>query len=169
MKIKNVLVMGVSGCGKSSIGERIASALDLPFHDGDDFHPSENVEKMRCGIPLTDDDRQEWLNTLNQLYVSNPGCVIACSALKPSYRDILRRDNGDLTIVYLKGNFDTIRDRMERRMNHYFSGESMLKSQFDTLVEPDNDEALIVDIDQSIEAVVASALAQIRGLENQTI
>ncbi|WP_082242599.1 gluconokinase, partial [Vibrio coralliirubri] len=108
---KKILVMGVSGCGKSLIGSRIAQALDLQFFDGDDFHPQSNVEKMRQGIPLTDEDRQGWLGTLNKQYIEQPSSVIACSALKPQYRDILRKNNEGLVIVYLQGSFDTIWNR----------------------------------------------------------
>lgn len=93
MKPKKILVMGVSGCGKSSIGSKIADALGLKFFDGDDYHPQDNVDKMRQGIPLTDDDRLGWLQTLNRLFIEQAGAVIACSALKPAYRDILRADN----------------------------------------------------------------------------
>lgn len=100
MKAKKILVMGVSGCGKSLIGSEIAKSLNLPFYDGDDYHPLANVEKMRQGTPLTDDDRIGWLHTLNRLYVENEAAVIACSALKPEYRDILRLENQDLVIVF---------------------------------------------------------------------
>ncbi|WP_394246056.1 gluconokinase [Vibrio profundi] len=162
MKSKKILVMGVSGCGKSLIGSRIAKALDLQFFDGDDFHPETNVEKMRQGIPLTDEDRQGWLETLNQQFISQPSAVIACSALKPQYRDILRKNNEELVIVYLQGSFDTIWNRHKNRENHYFNGEQMLKSQFEALVEPQKGEALFVDIAQDVEQVVESALALLK-------
>ncbi|MDH5880829.1 gluconokinase [Vibrio sp. S/42/10] len=164
MKSKKILVMGVSGCGKSLIGSRIAEALTLQFFDGDDFHPQSNVEKMRQGIPLTDEDRQGWLETLNKQYIEQPNAVIACSALKPQYREILRENNEDLVIVYLQGSFDTIWNRHKARENHYFNGQEMLKSQFATLVEPELDEALFVDISQDVEQVVESALKQIKQI-----
>ncbi|WKY60399.1 gluconokinase [Vibrio sp. SNU_ST1] len=164
MKSKKILVMGVSGCGKSLIGSRIAQALELQFFDGDDFHPQNNVEKMRQGIPLTDEDRQGWLETLNKQYLEQPSAVIACSALKPQYRDILRKNNEGLVIVYLQGSFDTIWNRHKARENHYFNGQEMLKSQFATLVEPELDEALFVDISQDVEQVVESALKQIKQI-----
>jgi gluconokinase len=163
MKAKKILVMGVSGCGKSLIGSELAKSLKLPFYDGDDFHPQANVEKMRQGIPLDDADRSGWLDTLNKLYVDNECAVIACSALKPEYRDILRRNNESLVIVYLKGDFDTIWARHKNRANHYFNGEAMLRSQFDTLVEPDNAEALHIDIAQSVEQVLQQALTAIEA------
>lgn len=163
MKAKKILVMGVSGCGKSLIGSELAKSLKLPFYDGDDFHPQANVEKMRQGIPLDDADRSGWLDTLNKLYVDNECAVIACSALKPEYRDILRRNNESLVIVYLKGDFDTIWARHKNRANHYFNGEAMLRSQFDTLVEPGIKEALHIDIAQSVEQVLQQALTAIEA------
>lgn len=163
MKAKKILVMGVSGCGKSLIGSELAKSLKLPFYDGDDFHPQANVEKMRQGIPLDDADRSGWLDTLNKLYVDNECAVIACSALKPEYRDILRRNNESLVIVYLKGDFDTIWARHKNRANHYFNGEAMLRSQFDTLVEPSIAEALHIDIAQSVEKVLKQALTAIEA------
>lgn len=161
MKAKKILVMGVSGCGKSLIGSEIANALKLPFHDGDDYHPQANVDKMAEGIPLNDDDRLGWLETLNKVYTENDAAVIACSALKPSYRDILRRNNQELVIVYLKGDFDTIWNRHKARENHYFNGEAMLKSQFEALVEPTTDEALHIDIKLTVEDVVKQSLIAI--------
>ncbi|WCP69733.1 gluconokinase [Vibrio tubiashii] len=161
MKAKKILVMGVSGCGKSLIGSEIAKSLNLPFYDGDDYHPLANVEKMRQGTPLTDDDRIGWLHTLNRLYVENEAAVIACSALKPEYRDILRLENQDLVIVFLKGDFETIWSRHQKRDNHYFNGESMLRSQFEALREPTQEEALHIDIRHSVEEVVEQALQAI--------
>lgn len=161
MKAKKILVMGVSGCGKSLIGSEIAKSLNLPFYDGDDYHPQANVEKMRQGTPLTDDDRIGWLHTLNRLYVENEAAVIACSALKPEYRDILRLENQDLVIVFLKGDFETIWSRHQKRDNHYFNGESMLRSQFEALREPTLKEALHIDIRHSVEEVVEQALQAI--------
>lgn len=161
MKAKKILVMGVSGCGKSLIGSEIAKSLNLPFYDGDDYHPQANVDKMRQGTPLTDEDRIGWLHTLNRLYVENEAAVIACSALKPEYRDILRLDNQELVIVFLKGDFDTIWSRHQKRDNHYFNGESMLRSQFEALREPTLEEALHIDICHSVEEVVEQALQAI--------
>ncbi|EKO3519766.1 gluconokinase [Vibrio fluvialis] len=161
MKPRKILVMGVSGCGKSSIGSKIAEALGLKFFDGDDYHPQQNVEKMRQGIPLTDEDRYGWLQTLNRLFIEQESAVIACSALKPEYRDILRTNNEELVIVYLQGDYDTIWSRLKQRSDHYFQGEKMLKSQFATLVEPQAGEAIFVDISQSLDDVVAQALTAI--------
>lgn len=154
MNHKKILVMGVSGCGKSHIGHLLAQQLSYSFFDGDDFHPQNNVDKMRQGIPLTDEDRIDWLHTLNRLFTDNESAVIACSALKPEYRDILRKNNEDLTIVYLQGDFDTIWQRHQKRDNHWFNGKSMLESQFDTLIEPLPNEAIFIDIKPSVETVL---------------
>lgn len=156
-----LLVMGVSGCGKSLIGELIAKQYGFKFFDGDDFHPKENVRKMAEGIPLTDEDRKVWLHTLNNLIKEHPQLVIACSALTPAYRDQLRAGNPELRFIYLKGSYDLIWSRLELRRNHYFSGEDMLKSQFRTLQEPTESEAVIVDINQPIDSVVDSAITQL--------
>src|SRR5919109_2303157 len=105
-----VLLMGVSGAGKTTIGQRLAKDLGWPFYDGDDFHPQANIDKMRQGIALTDDDRAAWLAALHQLIhdftSANQSAVIACSALKQSYRDRLLRGEKDVRLVYLKGDYD---------------------------------------------------------------
>ncbi|WP_428774535.1 gluconokinase [Vibrio sp.] len=167
MKPKKILVMGVSGCGKSLIGSQIAHALQMPFFDGDDFHPEKNVEKMSQGVPLTDEDRQGWLETLNKLFVEQDEAVVACSALKPRYREVLKRNNEQLVIVYLKGDFDTIWSRHQKRDNHYFTGETMLRSQFDALVEPSKEEAIYIDIRPSAKQVLKKALSALKELENE--
>ena len=152
--INKIIVMGVSGCGKSSMGQKIAAYFGFPFFDGDDYHSEANVEKMRQGIPLTDEDRFGWLKTLNGILKEHPTAVVACSGLKPEYREILRHDVNDLGIIYLQGDFDTIWQRHQKRDGHYFNGKEMLESQFDTLVEPkDEADVITVDIRQSIEQV----------------
>ncbi len=155
------VVMGVSGCGKSSIGAALGKALGIPFFDGDDFHSQENVQKMQNGQPLTDMDRQSWLTTLNQLLQEKESLVVACSALKPEYRNKLREGKIDLHFIYLKGDFDTIWSRHQKREGHYFNGSSMLESQFNTLVEPDEQEALYVDIRQSPQQIIDYILAHL--------
>lgn len=162
MNNKKILVMGVSGCGKSLIGQKIADAFSIPFFDGDDFHPEENVKKMQQGTPLNDDDREGWLITLNQLIKENEQLVFACSALKPHYREMLKEGNEALEIIYLQGSFDTIWNRHQKREDHYFNGKSMLESQFATLIEPKKDEAHFIDIAQSIESVVSDALTVLK-------
>ncbi|PFG45310.1 gluconokinase [Vibrio sp. ES.051] len=158
---KKYVIMGVSGCGKSSIGDSLAKALNIPFFDGDDYHPDENVEKMRNGIPLTDEDRKEWLLTLNRLIQDQDSLVLACSALKPEYRDTLRNGCHELIFCYLKGDFDTIWSRLQAREGHYFQGSSMLESQFSTLVEPTEKEAISIDINQPPQNVVQDILSHV--------
>ncbi|MBI43073.1 gluconokinase [Marinobacter lutaoensis] len=159
-RTQRFVVMGVSGCGKSLIGARLAESLGLPFFDGDDFHPPENVDKMRRGIPLNDADRQDWLAALNRLLCQHPGAVLACSSLKPQYRERLRAGN-DAVFIYLKGDFDTIWRRHCQRQGHYFNGRTMLESQFRELVEPSPEEAVHVPVDQPPEAVLRQVLAAI--------
>ncbi|SBS35183.1 Thermoresistant gluconokinase [Marinomonas aquimarina] len=162
--IKKIIVMGVSGCGKSSMGQKIASYYGYPFFDGDDYHSEANVEKMRQGIPLTDEDRFGWLETLNGILKENDSAVVACSSLKPSYRDILRQGIDDLAIIYLQGDFDTIWQRHQKRAGHYFNGKGMLESQFATLVEPvDEPDVIAVDIRHSLEDVFAQSVAALEA------
>jgi gluconokinase len=122
---------------------------------------------MSRGIPLTDNDREWWLKTLNYQFISSNSIVVACSALKHEYRCLLKENNQNLIVVYLKGSFATILDRHQKRKNHFFNGKSMLKSQFDTLVEPAEGEAIFIDIDQSVETVVVQALKEIDKLHWQ--
>ncbi len=149
MSPKTIVVMGVSGCGKSFIGELLAQALGGVFADADHFHPPANIEKMANGIPLTDSDRWPWLDSLREqivLHRSRPICyVLACSALKQSYRDRLLGEDSPKTImfVYLKGSKELILHRMQQR-NH-FMPSALLDSQFNTLEEPR--DAIDIDIE----------------------
>ena len=159
MKIRFFIIMGVSGCGKSSVGQSLASHLGWDFFDADDFHPPENVAKMAGGIPLDDSDRAPWLDSLNELISSSlkankPG-VLACSALKERYRQRLLEGNDGVKIVYLKGSYDLIWSRMSARKEHYMKPQ-MLKSQFEALEEPTN--AYTIDISQSVDAIVQEIL-----------
>jgi gluconokinase len=159
MKTRFFIVMGVSGCGKSSVGKKLAEHLGWDFYDADDFHPPENVAKMAGGIPLDDSDRAPWLAALNELISASlkayrPG-VLACSALKELYRQRLMEDNTGVQIVYLKGSYDLIWSRMERRTDHYMKPH-MLKSQFDSLEEPAN--AITVDVSMSVDEIVQEIL-----------
>ncbi|MEH6681517.1 MAG: tRNA (adenosine(37)-N6)-dimethylallyltransferase MiaA [Sediminicola sp.] len=142
-------VMGVSGSGKSTIGRLLAEALNIPFLDGDDFHPPENVAKMKEGHALNDDDRHGWLLELNRLALKNKekGAVIACSALKESYRELLQQglENKEV-FIYLEGTYDQIMERLQKRKNH-FMPPGLLRSQFDTLSPPVN--GITVSIDQT--------------------
>ncbi|WP_246286258.1 NADP-dependent phosphogluconate dehydrogenase [Winogradskyella ludwigii] len=154
--MKNVIfVMGVSGCGKSTIGKLLAQDLNMAFFDGDDFHPEANITKMSSGQSLNDDDRQGWLETLNNLaktQLINTSCVIVCSALKQKYRDILSSDiQNETKWVHLAGSFDQIFERVNSRADHFMPSE-LLKSQFDILEEPKN--AIEIDISLTPEQII---------------
>lgn len=140
-----LIVMGVAGSGKSTIGQLLADRLGWPFFDGDDFHPASNIEKMRSGQPLTDEDRATWLAALADLIHEqvrqNQSAVIACSALKQSYRDRLQMEG--VRFIYLRGSAEVIAARLQQRTGHYMP-PSLLASQFATLEEPQG--ALTVDI-----------------------
>lgn len=155
------IMMGVSGCGKTTVGEALAAELGCPYFDGDDFHPAENVAKMAGGTPLNDDDRRPWLARLHDLIhehlARGESAVLSCSALKGIYRDQLREGNEGVQLVYLKGDFDTIWSRMKQRQGHYMKAE-MLHSQFATLEEPGADEALALDITEPVDQLVARIL-----------
>jgi gluconokinase len=160
---KVYVIMGVSGCGKSTVGQALAVRLGCPFYDGDDFHPAANVAKMAGGAPLNDDDRAPWLAVLHDLLARHvekgETAVLACSALKKTYRDQLRAGQQDnVAFVYLQGSFDLIWQRMAARPNHYMKA-AMLQSQFDTLEEPDDNEARHIAITTSIETIVETILA----------
>jgi gluconokinase len=147
--------MGVSGCGKTTIGKALATKLGWDFYDADDFHTSENIAKMSSGISLDDYDRAPWLASLHALISTclnenKPG-VLACSALKERYRQMLLSGNQGLLIVYLKGDYDLIWARMIARSGHYMKPE-MLKSQFDALDEPTN--GFVVDVSLSVDEIV---------------
>ena len=159
-----LIMMGVSGSGKTTVGKALAADLGWPFYDADDFHPPHNVAKMAQGIPLTDADRTPWLARLRDLIAGllaeGRSAAIACSALKQAYRNQLRVDPDQVRFVYLKGDYETIRRRMEARSDHYMHAE-MLRSQFDALEEPT--DALTVAVDQPPERIVAQ-IEQALGL-----
>ncbi|MGP8291926.1 gluconokinase [Vreelandella zhanjiangensis] len=154
-----ILVMGVSGCGKSHIGQQLAAALNAKFIDGDDYHPPANVAKMASGTPLDDDDRQGWLETLAELFADhrqqNVSVVIACSGLKHRYRDCLRQGDSALRILYLEGDQTLLRERLETREGHFFKGENMLASQLADLEPPGESEAVTVSIALSPPEIVS--------------
>jgi gluconokinase len=160
LKVNFYLLMGVSGSGKTTIGKALAKKLGWDFYDADDFHTSENKAKMRAGIPLNDNDRVPWLVSLHALISNclreNKNGVLACSALKESYRHILQSGNQDLLIVYLKGDYDLIWGRMMARSDHYMKPE-MLRSQFEALEEPTY--GVTVDISHSVEEIVTTIIA----------
>jgi gluconokinase len=159
MNTRFFIVMGVSGCGKTSVGKELAAYLGWDFYDADDFHPPQNVAKMANGIPLDDSDRAPWLASLHDLISSSLKAdragVLACSALKERYRQQLIYGNEGVQIIYLKGSYDLIWSRMEKRTDHYMKPQ-MLKSQFDALEEPMN--ALTMDVSMSVDDIVQEIL-----------
>jgi len=149
-----LILFGVTGAGKTTIGLLLSSELGWPFYDADDFHPAANVEKMRQGIPLTDEDRRPWLESLRALIQSSltdgkPG-ILACSALKETYRQYLHVGD-EVRYVYLRGEYNLIQRRLEGRVGHYMN-PALLRSQFKALEEPHHGE-LVVDIDQVPAAI----------------
>jgi gluconokinase len=161
-----LIVMGVSGSGKSTIAARLAERLDWTFEDGDRFHPASNVAKMSAGHPLTDEDRWPWLQAISdeidRVCVAGGHAVIACSALKRAYRDVLVHGRVDVRIVYLWGTQALIADRLARRKDH-FMPPGLLDSQFKTLEPPGADEhPITVTIDASVEAIVEDIVRQLR-------
>lgn len=154
------IVMGVSGCGKSTVGRLLAEKFEIPFFDGDDYHPKENVEKMSNGLPLNDEDRKGWLIRLNLLAQEHheKGAVIACSALKQSYRDCLAEEiENQIEFVYLEGTKSQILKRLEERKGHFMPA-GLLDSQFNTLETPIN--AIATSIQQTPKEMVLGILKQ---------
>ena len=170
-----ILVMGITGSGKTTVGRLLAERLNWEFADADDFHSAANKEKMHSGIPLTDADREPWLLAIrDQIWrwiAANKNGVITCSALKQSYRDLLlspgegntAADASDIKIVYLRGSYDLIAERVRARTGH-FAGEELLSSQFAALEEPR--DAVTIDVNQTPEQIVDEALRRLH-LPNQ--
>lgn len=163
-----IVVMGVSGSGKSLIGKKLAEKLNLPFEDADDYHSEENIEKMKAKTALTDKDRSPWLEALSKLLSGMEilnGCILACSALKGSYRDQLStRTKEDITFIFLQGSFDLIFSRIDSRKGHYMK-KDMLRSQFDTLEEPGEDEAILVSVDQTPDEIVEELVGKLKKIK----
>ncbi len=167
-----VVVMGVSGSGKSTVAALLAGALGCHFQEGDDLHPPENVEKMRSGTPLTDADRLPWLRKIAEEidgWRARGECgVLTCSALKRSYRDIIIGDRHDVVLVYLKGSLDLIHRRMAARHEH-FMPIALLDSQFATLEEPTPDEhPIIVDVGGKPAEIVHQIVRQLEARQHET-
>ncbi len=150
-----ILLMGVSGSGKTTVGKLLADSLHWEFRDADEFHSPQNIEKMRQGIPLTEADRTPWLQelqaALKHWLQENKQVVLACSALKNSYRQSLLIDHDRIKLVYLKGSYSLIQKRLQERHNHYMSAD-LLESQFNTLEEPL--DALVIDVAQPTQLII---------------
>lgn len=159
-----VILMGVSGSGKTVVGEALARATGWRFVDSDDLHPPENRAKMSAGIPLTDADRQPWLERIRRGVIdATPGgdhCIIACSALRRAYRDLLTRDAGDVRIVLLDGTREQIAERLTARQGHFMPA-SLLDSQLATLERPADGEAIAVPVTGTPEAIADEILARL--------
>jgi len=161
-----LVVMGVSGCGKTTVGQALAHHLGCEFAEGDQFHSPQNVAKMAAGTPLTDDDRWGWLQTLSarmaQARAKGQSLVLSCSALRKPYRDILREGAPKAWFVHLHGNIDLLQQRMASRPGHYMP-PSLLQSQLDTLEMPEADERVVsLDIATPLSEMVISVMSAVR-------
>jgi gluconokinase len=161
-----LVVMGVSGSGKSTIAEKLANRIGWTYEDGDKFHPASNVAKMKAGHPLSDEDREPWLRAIaaeiDRACRAGEHAVIACSALKRAYRDILVHGRDDVRIVYLDGSQQLIGDRLAKRKGHFMPA-GLLDSQFRALEPPTSDEhPLTVSIDATVDAIVDDIVRQSR-------
>jgi gluconokinase len=151
-----VVVMGVTGSGKSTVGVALAERMGVPFADADDFHSPANVAKMRAGTPLDDDDRLPWLRAIGEWLAAHRegGAVVTCSALKRAYRDILREAAPDIVFLHLDGDRETVRRRVAGRPGH-FMPESLVQSQFDALQPLQEDErGVVIDFGLSVDEIV---------------
>ena len=159
------IVMGITGSGKSTVGSALARSLGVEFLEGDDYHPVENVRKMSLGIPLTDDDRAAWLRALahriSQARQPGLGLVVSCSALKRSYRDVLRGADPDLQFIFLNGSRSLIEQRLASRRGHFMPA-SLIDSQLEILEEPGpNENAIVCDIRESPQQIVDELVARV--------
>ena len=164
-----IIIMGVSGTGKTSLGKHLSQEMDWPFYDADDFHPQTNKEKMKSGLELDDADRAPWLAELAQKirgWSKNGAAILACSALKEAYRKILSAENNAITWVVLNGSFDLIKRRLENRENHFFDA-ALLQSQFDVLELPPY--GIHLNIEDTIPQLASSVLNKIQRSQSATI
>ena len=157
-------IMGVTSSGKTTIGTLLAQKLNIPFFDGDDFHPESNIQKMSQGIPLTDTDRIPWLENIAnsaRSFEEKGGAIFACSALKKSYRNILKKGlEASTQWIFLSGNQQLIQARMDKRSDH-FMPSTLLQSQFDTLESPIDEEVLTIDVSAAPEVLVEEILIRL--------
>jgi len=164
VRLAAIVVMGVSGAGKSTVGKIVAAKLNCPFRDADSFHPAANIAKMSRGEPLTDEDRWPWLNAIAAWIAEHRAagttCVVTCSALKRAYRDIVTdKQSNDVRLVYLQGEFSLIEARLKARTGH-FMPPGLLRSQFAALEEPSADEhAITVAVDAAPEEIAERVIA----------
>jgi gluconokinase len=159
-----VVVMGVTGAGKSTVGTKLAERMGVPFRDADDFHPPANIAKMSAGQPLTDDDRWPWLDAIGAHLAAHrgSGCVVTCSALRRAYRDRLRAAAPGLRFIHLHGDVALVAARQAARQGHFMPA-SLVPSQFATLEAPTPDEGVIaLDVAATPDALVAEAIAALR-------
>lgn len=150
-----IIIFGVSGCGKTTIAVDLSKSLGIPYYDADDFHPQVNIDKMSQGHPLNDQDRSPWLETLSKKlfeWDKNGGAILACSALKEKYRQVLSSKIDHCHWIFLSGSYELILDRMNKRKGHYMSGR-MLKSQFEALEVPSY--GIHVNIEKSPEEIIS--------------
>ncbi|QWK78887.1 MULTISPECIES: gluconokinase [Brucella/Ochrobactrum group] len=165
----HIIVMGVSGSGKSTVGEKLAEALHLPFLEGDSLHPKSNVDKMASGIPLQDEDRWPWLYKIGErMAAAEQGLIVSCSSLKRSYRDRLRAAvGGKLAFLFLDGSFEVLHEHMGHRTGH-FMPVTMLESQLATLESPVGEPLVFrADVVDPIEKIVAESLEWVRSTNAQ--
>jgi 6-phosphogluconate dehydrogenase len=154
-----IYIMGVSGSGKTTIGKLLSQKMNIPFVDGDDYHPASNINKLKSGIPLNDNDREGWLHSINEMAkteVHHNDIVIACSGLRDYYRDMLTADIPKSVCIFLDGDYDLIYKRMLKRKKH-FMPVGLLQSQFESLEKPSGD--YIIDINKNPEEIINEILA----------
>ena len=163
-----IVLMGVTGSGKTTVGRLLAEELDWQFYDADDFHTPANIEKMKRGVPLNDEDRRPWLETLRDLITGclkqNINAIVACSALKESYREYLLTDDR-VRLIYLKGDYRQIQKRLSNRHGH-FMNPALLLSQFDALEEPE--QSAHINISESPAEIVKTIKSRLNLLSSQT-
>lgn len=156
-----LVIMGVSGSGKTSVGKLLCEKLGWKYFEGDEYHPKENIEKMSQGFPLNDDDRKPWLLKLRSLIeeslMQEKNIILTCSGLKESYRKILKVNN-DVKFIYLKGSYELIESRMKLRKDHFMK-PGMLSSQFEALQEPT--DAMVINIDQELNKIVGEIVQMV--------